>query len=106
MENPQSQLTGRIVLERVRDTRPIRSFIAKKLKAWFESHGIGANSTPVYCVALNRAGQGHFFTCRIEVDTSETHWEAMVTQKDLHRSIIEALEHLSAKRRNYVLQPA
>ena len=106
MEDSQSQLAGRIELDRVRDARPIRSFITKKLLAWFENHGITPGNTPVYRVALNRASYGHLFTCRIEVDLPDSHWEAIVTEKDLHQSIIEALNHLSPQRRTYAFQPA
>lgn len=106
MENTQSQLTCRIELDRVRDARPIRSFITKKLMAWFESHGITPGDLPTYNVALNRSGFGHFFTCRIEVHTQGSHWEAMVTEKDLHQSILSALNHLTQQRRTYALQPA
>lgn len=104
----QSQLSSRIVLERVRDTRPIRSFITKKILSWLEDHGITAAQQPVYRVALNRAAYGHFFTCQIQVHTQGSTWEALATEKDLHQAILSALNHMQPfpQRRTYALQPA
>ena len=99
MEESQSQFTGRIVLERVRGARPIRSFITKKITGWLTSHGIGATEQPVYEVALNRQGKGHLFTCRIRVLTRGSLWEAMVTETDLHQAILSALHHLTLQKR-------
>ena len=108
MEESQSRFPGRITLERVRDTRPIRSFITKRLGRWLESHGVqpAADQQPIYEVALNRHGNGHLFTCKIEVHTPESHWEAIVTEADLHQSILSALNHLAVQRRIYDLVTA
>jgi hypothetical protein len=114
MEDRESQISGQasgqIVLERVRNARPIRSFIAKKVSSWLSSHGIEADECPTYNIALNRTNFGHLFTCQLEVHTARAHWEAVVTEADLHQAIISAFNHLSpqnlVQRRSYALQPA
>ena len=96
MEESGPQYAGEILLERVRNTRPIRSFIQKRLRAWFDSHGFGQARGTRYLVALNKHRQGHMFTCRVDIDTQGSRWSSLVTAPDLHQSIVSALNHMAA----------
>ena len=96
MDETGIDYTGEIVLERVSNTRPIRSFIQKRLRAWLDSHGFGGDRGTRYRVALNKHHQGHRFTCRVEIDGTDSRWSALVTAPDLHQALVSALNHMAA----------
>lgn len=100
MEEPV--FNGRIELERIRDTRPIRSFIAKRLTGWLREHELPERDEFTYDVTLNKSSYGHLFTCRIRIHSSTSPdgptWSAAVTKPDLHRAIAAAIEHLRERR--------
>lgn len=96
MDETANDYTGEILLERVRNTRPIRSFIQKRIRGWLDAHGFGGDRGAHYRIALNKHRQGHMFTCRVEIDGANSRWSALVTAPDLHQAILSALNHMAA----------
>jgi hypothetical protein len=88
-----------IVCREVPDSRTVRSFIEKRVRAWLRGHGYDDTSTR-YQVTLDREGGGHLIFCQVEVvveapEGKQERWIGSWSAFGLHQALMKTLNHMN-----------
>ena len=91
----ENHFVGEISCEGIKDSRSVRKFIAKRFEKRIHAENLilaSQSELPRCRFTLRREGEGHRFSCTLELTWQGRRWSATIDAAGLHQSVIQCLD--------------